>query len=70
MTLFATKADRFGPESPDPLFASTTEPDSYNGFFHDLFASARREGEDVARQLELLSTKKPRKRRAAKKATE
>jgi hypothetical protein len=75
MTLFATKADRFGPDARDPLFESTTEPDSYNGFFHDLFAGARREGEDVAQQLDLLSReglpkaapKKARKKKTNKK---
>ena len=55
LLLFATKAQRFGPESRDPLFKSTVDPENYNSFFHDLFESVRLEGQTLKRQLKSLS---------------
>jgi len=56
LLLFATKPDRFGPESKEPLYPATTKRGSYFNFFYDLFKSVRKEGETVADQLRALST--------------
>lgn len=65
LMMFATQADRFGPSHPEPLFPVTAAPEAYHGFFHDLFRSARKEGEDLESQIRSLSA-----RSAAEEAAE
>ncbi len=53
--LFATKADRFGPDSTAPLFPSTASPESYNGFFHEGLEVIRKDGQTLKQQLREMS---------------
>ncbi len=54
LMLFATKPDRFAPESTDPIFESTVQ-NGYNGFFRDNIHEFGRDGESIAEQIKDLS---------------